>query len=144
MALDPALRAKLIERARAARATSYAPYSNIHVGAALLLEDGSMIEGANVENASYGMTVCAERIAIFKAVTGHGARRFSAIAVSVFGEAGAGLGAAALSPCGACRQVMAEFMSDDAPVIVDGSRDYTMGELLPDAFRIEKSTPHVS
>jgi homotetrameric cytidine deaminase len=129
---------KLIEAAREARKGSYAPYSKINVGAALLLGDGTIVKGANVENASYGLTVCAERNAIFAAVNANGAQKFKAIAVSVLGDLGdKKIPADKLSPCGACRQVMAEFMSDDAVVIVDGAKTYTMGELLPDAFRLD-------
>ena len=128
---------KLLEEARAARAGSYAPYSKINVGAAVLLEDGGVVRGANVENASYGLTVCAERNAIFAAVNG-GARRFKAIAVSVLGDLGdKKIPPDKLSPCGACRQVMAEFMADDAVVIVDGAKTYKLGELMPDAFRLD-------
>ncbi|GAM98725.1 cytidine deaminase [alpha proteobacterium U9-1i] len=138
MSLDDALSAKLLAAARKARESSYAPYSNINVGAALLLESGEIVSGANVENASYGLTTCAERIAIFSAVTNHRAKRFRAIAVSVFGApSDTSLGPREVSPCGACRQVMAEFMDDDASVIVDGSKTYALGELLPDAFRIK-------
>ena len=129
---------KLVEAAREARKGSYAPYSKINVGAALLLSDGTVVKGANVENASYGLTVCAERNAIFAAVNTHGAQRFRAIAVSVLGDLGTKkIPPDKLSPCGACRQVMAEFMLDDAVVIVDGAKTYTMGELLPDAFRLD-------
>jgi|CXWL01.1.fsa_nt_gi homotetrameric cytidine deaminase len=138
MSIDAALSAKLLAAARAARAGSHAPYSGIHVGAAVLTEAGDIVSGANVENASYGLTTCAERIAIFTAVTNHGAKRFQAVAVSVFGDLGdKRLEANEVSPCGACRQVMAEFMADDAPIIVDGSKTYALGELLPDAFRIK-------
>src|SRR5215813_11231490 len=134
MAID---QIKLIEQARAARSGSYSPYSKINVGAALLLPDGTVVRGANVENASYGLTVCAERNAIFAAVNAHGAHTFKAIAVSVLGDLGEKkIPPDKLSPCGACRQVMAEFMADDALVIVDGARTYTMGELLPDSFRL--------
>ena len=137
MAIDPKIRAELLAKAREARGGSYAPYSKINVGAALLSDDDSVTLGANVENASYGLTVCAERNAIFAAVNG-GAKRFTAIAVSVLGDLGdKKIPADKLSPCGACRQVMAEFMADDAVVIVDGSKDYTLGELLPDAFRLD-------
>src|SRR5689334_15283020 len=102
---------KLIDEARAARGGSYAPYSKINVGAALLLPDGAVVKGANVENASYGLTVCAERNAIFAAVNRHGAQKFRAIAVSVLGDLGdRKIPPDKLSPCGACRQVMAEFM----------------------------------
>ena len=135
MAIDEKM---LLQEARAAQAGSYSPYSNVKVGAALLLADGTIMRGANVENASYGLTVCAERNAIFAAVNQHGKQKFKAIAVSVQLPGGsAGATPAQLSPCGACRQVMAEFMDNDALVIVDGSRTYTLGELLPDAFRLD-------
>lgn len=137
MSIDVAVSAELLAAARKARDGSYAPYSGIHVGAAVLTEAGEIVAGANVENASYGLTICAERIAIFTAVTNHGAKRFQAIAVSVFGDVGEKrMAPSELSPCGACRQVMTEFMEDDATVIVDGSRSYTLSELLPDGFRI--------
>ncbi len=138
MALDQSTADKLLAAARKAREGSYAPYSKINVGAALLLEDGKIVSGANVENASYGLTTCAERIAIFTAVTNHGAKSFKAIAVSVFGDPrGTSYSPDEVSPCGACRQVMAEFMADDAPIIVDGSKTYLLRDLLPDAFRIK-------
>jgi cytidine deaminase len=126
----------LLLEARTARGGSYAPYSKINVGAAVLTPDGRVVRGANVENASYGLTVCAERNAIFAAVN-QGAKRFKAMAVSVFGDAsGRNVAADKLSPCGACRQVMAEFMDDDAIVLIDGAGAYTLGQLLPDAFRL--------
>jgi len=134
MPLDPKTTADLLAAAHAARAGSHAPYSKVNVGAALLLEDGRIVQGANVENASYGLTICAERAAIFAAVNA-GARRFRAIAVTVAGE-GFTLPPDKISPCGACRQVMAEFMAEDAPVIVSETKSYTLGQLLPEAFRL--------
>lgn len=131
-----------MEAAKEARANAHSPYSEYKVGAAVLLEDGSIVTGCNVENASYGLTCCAERIAIFTAIARHGPNvKFMAIAVSVLPkpdhEALAPT-AAERSPCGACRQVMAEFMDDATPVFVDGpTPEYTLGELLPDAFRIK-------
>lgn len=126
----------LLLEARAARAGSYAPYSKINVGAAVLTPDGEIVRGANVENASYGLTVCAERNAIFAAVN-QGAKRFKAIAVSLLGDvSGQNIAPDKLSPCGACRQVMAEFMDDDALVLIDGAGEYTLGQLLPHAFRL--------
>jgi cytidine deaminase len=134
MAID---QKKLIDEARAAKQGCHSPYSKVKVGAALLLPSGEIVRGANVENASYGLTICAERAAIFAAVNAHGKQKFQAIAVTVqLPDPKATPGPRELSPCGACRQVMAEFMDDDALVIVDGSRTYTLGELLPDAFRL--------
>ncbi|MBU0490985.1 MAG: cytidine deaminase [Chloroflexi bacterium] len=116
----------LLEQAWAARRQAYAPYSNFGVGAALLTRDGRVFTGCNVENATYGLTVCAERTAVCKAVS-EGCRDFAAIAV--VSETGA-------TPCGACRQVLTEFGVDQ--VIVAGStgepRIYTLAELFPYAF----------
>lgn len=124
---------QLIALAWQAAEKAYAPYSHWQVGAAALGEDGRVYTGCNVENASYGLTVCAERIALFKMVS-EGCRRFTALAV-VSGESCDG------TPCGACRQVMSEFATPDTPVYVAG-RDgsclaVTVGELLPYAFAKE-------
>ena len=114
----------LIEAARAARGHAYAPYSKFAVGAALLTSSGDVITGANVENASYPVGMCAERTALFAAVaTGH--RAFDAIAI-------VGPEGVALSPCGACRQALSEF--GDMRVIREGHDDVTLRDLLPDAF----------
>ena len=123
-------REQLIAAARAARGRAYARYSHFQVGAALLTDDGRLYTGVNVENASYGLTVCAERNAV-GAMVNDGARRIAAVAVCT--ENG-------VTPCGACRQVLSEFVdhAGDAPVwIVDGRgnvRDTTMATLLPDSF----------
>lgn len=121
----------LIDAARRVRAQAYAPYSNFRVGAALLADDGRVFTGVNVENASYGLTVCAERNAVGKMVEA-GARRITAVAVS--SENG-------VTPCGACRQVLSEFVprdGDDVPVyVVDGAgnvSETTISDLLPDRF----------
>lgn len=120
---------ELRERARAAAANAYAPYSRFRVGAALRLASGAVVTGANVENASYGLTICAERSAVVRAVAEYGPGiRVSAIAV-------ANLNGAVSAPCGACRQVLAEFAEADTPVTFSGeTRTATMGELLPLAF----------
>jgi len=107
---------------------AYAPYSKFHVGAALLCEDGTIITGVNVENRSFGLTICAERNAICAAAA-KGHLRFKALAISTPDSA------EPVGPCGACRQVMGEFMSADTPVRFAGSGpkqvNTTVGELLP-------------
>lgn len=122
----------LLDLARQARRAAYAPYSRFLVGAAVLCEDGSVFTGCNVENASYGLSLCAERVAIGSAVAA-GHRRFSAVAVI-----GTGLGATA--PCGMCRQVIAEF-APDVPVYCAGETGevlYTdMAALLPHRFSLQ-------
>lgn len=130
------IRTKLIKAAIAARENAYAPYSDYMVGAALLCEDGDIITGCNVENASYGATNCAERTAVFKAVC-EGKRRFRAIAI-----AGGKRGAKQLDmayPCGVCRQVLREFCAPSEMTVivcrsVDDYREMTLEELLPDSF----------
>lgn len=118
----------LIERARAARARAYAPYSGYRVGAAVAVSDGSVFAAGNVENASYGLTICAERAAVFAAVAaGHTSLRAVAVATE---------GPEPVAPCGACRQVLAEF-GRDVPVFSDcgtARRKWSLGELLPAPF----------
>lgn len=122
-------RQDLIGRAVEARKLAYAPYSEYKVGAALLTEQGDIFTGANVENAAYPTTMCAERVAVFKAVT-EGQLSFTAIAV-VTSNGG--------TPCGSCRQVLSEFGLETLVLIADESGQLTMestvGELLPGAFR---------
>ncbi len=130
MASDAGLE-DLVLAALGARDGAYAPYSGFRVGAAVLTEGGDIFVGANVENASYGLTVCAERVAIFSAISS-GARRLSALAVASEGG---------VFPCGACLQVFAEFASPDAVVVaVDAksklAQKAKLGELLPKAFRL--------
>lgn len=122
----------LVAAARAVQLRAYAPYSQFHVGCALEAEDGTVYVGCNVENASYGLTICAERAAICAAVSA-GAQRFRrAVVVSDIDPPAA--------PCGACRQVLAEFgprLQVDA-VGPAGSMSWTMAELLPSAFGKEQ------
>lgn len=120
---------KLIAEARAARRNAYVPYSHYAVGAAVLAESGRLYAGCNVENAAYPTGLCAERVAIFKAVS-EGERKFVALAV-VTSNGG--------SPCGSCRQVFSEFADDDAVIVlaaVRGNRrkKFTMKQILPDRF----------
>jgi cytidine deaminase len=123
----PVTQDELIASAKAAREHAYAPYSNFKVGAALLGKSGRVYTGCNVENAAYGPSMCAERTAIFKAVS-EGEREFEAIAVVT--ENG-------VSPCGTCRQVMMEFAPDMTVFIsnIQGNvRITTVRDLLPDGF----------
>lgn len=128
-------KAEIIALLRAAVETSkraHAPYSKFHVGAALLADDGSVVTGCNVENASYGLTICAERNAIFHAVA-TGRKKFKAVAVVADGEA-------IPYPCGACRQVIAEFCGPKTPIFIasakrpDRFERTTLGRLLPKSF----------
>lgn len=123
----------LIQEAHKAREKAYVPYSQFKVGAALLTEDGKVYHGCNIENAGYSMTNCAERTALFKAVS-EGERKFSMLAV-VADTPGP------VSPCGACRQVIAELCPKDMKVILTnlkGDRqEFTIEQLLPGAFSSE-------
>ena len=117
-----------------ARESAYSPYSGITVGAALLCESGKIYEGSNVENASYSLTICAERSAFASAISA-GERGFTAIAIAG-GRAGAPV-ASQFPPCGACRQVMAEFCKPDFKVLLVNDGGYTvhdLSELLPLGF----------
>lgn len=120
---------RLVLAARGMQEHAYCPYSKYRVGAALEAEDGTVYLGCNVENASYGLTICAERAAIFAAV-GAGARRFRRIVIATDSEPPA-------PPCGACRQVLAEFGSELEVESVGPSQSkrWRITELLPDAFR---------
>lgn len=115
---------------------AYVPYSRFRVGAALEDANGTVFVGCNVESASYGLTVCAERNAIFAAIAGGGLRPFRALAVTCL-DAGAG----GCSPCGACRQVMVEHLAASARISVDGLGEFTPDELLPHGFTLEANTP---
>jgi cytidine deaminase len=128
MAVTDEIRQQLVEAAIAVRRWAYAPYSNYFVGAALLTASGKIYDGANVENAAYPDTICAERVAVFKAVS-EGERNFVAIAV-VTSNAG--------TPCGSCRQVLAEFGVQTHVIIADASgrvrQECSVADLLPGAF----------
>jgi cytidine deaminase len=132
--LEPAATQMLLERARAARLHAYVPYSRFTVGAALLTETGEVITGCNVENVSYGLANCAERTAVFKAVS-EGIRSFRAIAVVGLQDD------QPCTPCGACRQVMYEF-APDLLVITPGAAGepqvMRLRDLLPEAFDARK------
>jgi cytidine deaminase len=120
-------RDSLIQAAVEVRKKAYAPYSNYQVGAAILVADGRIFTGVNVENASYGLTICAERTAVYKAIS-EGYQKILAVAVATE-NAG--------SPCGACRQVLAEFATDVPVWLVDAEgdgRETTLYTLLPDHF----------
>jgi len=124
---------RLVRAAAGARKQAVAPYSKFRVGAALLTSSGEIIGGANVESASYGLTCCAERVALFKALTG-GRKKFVAVAVVARCDGGP-------MPCGACRQLLAEYAPDATVLVVDSrapakAREFSVRELLPLAFVI--------
>jgi cytidine deaminase len=125
----------LTASAHGAAQHSYSPYSGFRVGAALLLENGAVVTGTNVENVSFGLTICAERSALVRAVAEHGpAIRIRAVAV-VNGNN------AASPPCGACRQMLAEFTDPDAPVVfpaADGMHTMRFADLLPHSFEMKQ------
>lgn len=126
-------RDRLLEAAREVAGRAHAPYSNFFVGAAVLTEDGEVYLGCNVENASYGLTNCAERTAIFSAVAGHGASQLSVRAIAVATAHGQ-----PAAPCGACRQVIYEF-NPEAQIFFFGDNGLvstTARELLPWGFRL--------
>lgn len=124
---------ELMEAAKKASENSYSPYSHFRVGAALLCDDGEVVTGCNVENASYGAACCAERTAVFTAAA-KGRRKFSKIAVAGTSD---GTFSAITQPCGICRQVLSEFCGGDFEVILsglDGLHKYKLSELLPLPF----------
>lgn len=125
-------KALLIAAALNARESAFAPYSRFKVGAALLTRDGEVILGANVESASYGLTCCAERVALFKAIT-EGRTEFRAVAIVAEAPGGP-------MPCGACRQLLAEFAGEAVVWVADSRRpgrvrEFSVGELIPLAFK---------
>jgi cytidine deaminase len=128
---DGLWKSDLIRAAAAARKAAVAPYSKFLVGAALLTRRGEVITGANVESASYGLTCCAERVALFNALT-NGSRDFVAVAVVARAEGGA-------MPCGACRQLLAEYAPQAVVLVADSRaltqiREFSLAVLLPGAF----------
>jgi homotetrameric cytidine deaminase len=130
---QPALE-KLFELARQAAQHSYSPYSGFRVGAALELTNGEIVTGTNVENVSFGLTICAERAAVVRAISQFGPKiRIAAVAV-------ANLNGLPSPPCGACRQMLAEFILPDAPIVfpaADGARTMTFSEMLPLGFEMK-------
>ena len=124
----------LLTEAIRAKESSYSPYSGFSVGAALLCADGSVYLGCNVENASFGLTCCAERTALFSAVAD---KKRDFVAIAIAGGRGEGTQSACM-PCGACRQVLSEFCSDSFEIITEDSEGgavlHTLGELLPARF----------
>ena len=131
MTITPSQQAALLQAARAARAQAYAPYSRFLVGAAVLDENGRVFAGCNVENASFGLTICAERNAIFQAVAA-GVRNIVAVAVYTPTPA-------VTTPCGACRQVMAEFAQGAlvrCACAGSGHATFTVAALLPHGFAL--------
>jgi cytidine deaminase len=120
----------LIAHAREVATRAYAPYSRFRVGAALQDARGRVFTGCNVESASYGLTVCAERNAIFAAIAAGGQRPFVALAVTCLDSAGG------CTPCGACRQIMHEHLAEDARIDVDGLGTFSPAQLLPLAFTL--------
>ncbi len=136
-AIDPGIdMATLLAGAAQAAENAYAPYSGFRVGAALLLQNGAMVTGANVESVSYGLTICAERAALVRAVAEFGPRiRVQALAVTNLNQASS-------PPCGACRQMLAEFVDADAPLAFaygGAIRTVSFGEILPMAFEMNSS-----
>lgn len=135
--IDEAMLERLRGAAVEAAARAYAPYSKFCVGAALLFDDGGLVTGCNVENLSYGLSSCAERNALFRAISESGpGRRIRAIAV-------ANRDGAPCSPCGACRQVMSEFVTPDAVVCFsdgNGPETRAFAELLPFGFTFDPET----
>lgn len=126
---------KLIHMAFVAREKAYVPYSGFKVGAAILLKDGSYICGCNVENASYGLSNCAERTALFKMIS-EGYTKADVVAMAVIGQS-----KRPISPCGACRQVMVELLPEDCPIILANLemeyKLFRLTELLPYSFTEE-------
>lgn len=127
----------LLEIARKAAENAYCPYSEYPVGAAVTTELG-VFTGCNIENASFGLTICAERVALFAAISA-GARQITHLAVDCV-KALPSDPSGARMPCGACRQVIAEFMAPDALIAVEGAGVWSVSELLPQPFQLVRKT----
>jgi len=123
----------LLAAAREAAEQAHCPYSNFHVGAAVRCTDGTVVSGCNVENASYGLTICAERVALFNCVA-QGLQPLELAVSCVDAQEDAPL--ASRMPCGACRQVMQELLPNDAIVHIDGIGERRIEQLLPDGFSL--------
>jgi cytidine deaminase len=138
--IDADVTEHLQEAARTAAENAYAPYSRFRVGAALLFDDGFIATGCNIENVSYGLTICAERSALSSAIAARGAgHKIVAVAVT-------NLNSAASPPCGACRQMLSEFVADDAVVSFPGDKGLELRpfrELLPFVFHLEAKRPEL-
>lgn len=133
---EPPVPAKqLMERARQAALGAHAPYSKFRVGAALVV-GGQIVDGCNVENASYGLTMCAERVAAFTAAA-RGLKGITHVALSCV-DADSAAGNSERMPCGACRQVLAELGSPQTQVWVDGVGEFRLEQLLPEPFDLRK------
>ena len=125
----------LLRRAREAANRAHCPYSNFHVGAAVRCDDGSVIDGCNVENASYGLSICAERVALFTAIS-QGKRPIELAVSCIDAQTDAAPGSR--MPCGACRQVMQELMPSTANVSIDGVGTQPLHQLLPAPFALKQ------
>lgn len=135
--LSPEERQQLCRAAQEAAKLAYAPYSKFRVGAAILTDGGAIYTGVNVENASYGLTLCAERTAFAKAVS-EGQRNFRAVAVACIDGVGVADKLHEFMPCGACRQWMVEFAQDAEILICGVERVFRVDELMPMAFQLGK------
>jgi cytidine deaminase len=124
----------LLEKAKVAQKNSYSPYSKFKVGAAVIGNSGAIYTGCNVENASYGLTLCAERVAIFNAIS-NGETSISEIAITCTGN-NADDNPPSLMPCGSCRQVMTEFCEDNTIIHIDGFDSVRLKDLLPNPFKL--------
>ena len=124
---------ELLRKARSAKKNSYSPYSKFQVGAAVLAADGTVYLGTNIENASYGLSICAERAAIFNAISA-GNTKIKALAVSCPRSSNTN----SMMPCGACLQVISEFSTDETTIVIDNVGDFNISDLLHTPFRLSK------